>query len=120
MAVAVGSIDTRILIAVGSAEPVEVGTLTVKLDAKLAADGTSAVLDARRWRRGMAVAFVRMAWATLTMHNERHRTTDPACTRHRVPPTWWGRQRYDRGRGRSCAPCMADRAAPAPEARGRR
>ena len=40
----------------------------------------------------------------------RHRRTDPACTEHREPRTWWQRRRYDRARGHSCTYCMRQRA----------
>lgn len=36
----------------------------------------------------------------------RHRTTDPACTRHRRPRTVVGRWRYERNRGRACLVCF--------------
>ena len=36
----------------------------------------------------------------------KHRTTDPACSKHRPPRTQLGRRHHDRNRGRSCPTCM--------------
>lgn len=40
-----------------------------------------------------------------------HRTTDPACFRHREPRGRLGRWWFDRNRGRGCDPCMLARQA---------
>ena len=71
MAAIAGTIDTRILVAVGDAEPAEVGTLTTEL--RSTGHGAGVTLSARRWRRSMALAFLRMAWVTWSMRDERAR-----------------------------------------------
>lgn len=40
-----------------------------------------------------------------------HRTTDPACFRHREPSGRLGRWWFDHNRGRVCDPCMLARQA---------
>jgi hypothetical protein len=62
MAATVGTIRTRILLATAGAEPTEVGTVTTTL--RGTSGGVS--LSSRRWRRDLALAFFRMAWATWT------------------------------------------------------
>jgi hypothetical protein len=59
-----GTIDTRILIATGDAQPTDVGTVTTYLHAT--GNGSGVALSTRRWRRDLALAFLRMAWATWT------------------------------------------------------
>lgn len=69
MAAIAGSIDTRILIATGDAEPTEVGTVTTELHALKSGAGVE--LSSRRWRRDLALAFLRMAWATWMMRDHK-------------------------------------------------
>lgn len=38
-----------------------------------------------------------------------HVTTDPTCSKHEPPRTWWQRWRFDRARGRACPACVRDR-----------
>ncbi len=64
MAVVAGTIKTRIILATGDAEPTEVGAVTSELDAL--GDRAGVTLSTRRWRRDLALAFLRMAWATWT------------------------------------------------------
>ncbi|GGH34151.1 hypothetical protein [Microbacterium album] len=68
MAAIAGTLTTRILVATGDSEPTEVGTVTTDLHAT--GNGAGITLSARRWRRGLALAFLRMAWATWTMGRE--------------------------------------------------
>ncbi|WP_455904709.1 hypothetical protein [Microbacterium sp.] len=65
MAIAVGTLTTRVLIVVGDGEPVEVVTLPTKLTA--ARPGPGVVLNSRRWCLSLAFGFLRIAWATATM-----------------------------------------------------
>ncbi len=104
MAISPGTLDTRILLAIGDGRPVEVGTLTTRLAAGKEARGR-VVISMRRWRLGLTVAFLHAAWVTATAGEEKHRTTDPACTNHRAPHTPWQVHRYNRARGRSCPAC---------------
>lgn len=54
-----------------------------------------------------------------TWYRPRHRTTDPACRRHRPPRTRLGRWRFDRNRGRSwCGAGFVYLAATEPTAHG--
>lgn len=69
MAAIAGTIDTRILIATGDAEPTEVGTVATELRALVGRPGVA--LSVRRWRRDLAIAFLRMAWATWAMRDSR-------------------------------------------------
>ena len=64
MAAIAGTIKTRILLATGDSEPHEVGTVTTELHAL--GNGAGVTLGTRRWRRGLALAFLRMAWHTWT------------------------------------------------------
>lgn len=64
MAVTAGTLTTRILVATGDGKPTEVGTLTTQLRA--AGRGAGVVISTRRWRRDLALAFLRMAWHTWT------------------------------------------------------
>lgn len=65
MAVVAGTISTRVLLAVGDTEPVEVATI----DTDLHPGDTEheVMLTSRRWRLSLALGFLRMAWATATM-----------------------------------------------------
>ena len=65
MAVTAGTLTTRILVATGDGKPTEVGTLTTQLHAT--GRGAGVVISTRRWRRDLALAFLRMAWHTWTM-----------------------------------------------------
>ncbi|MFI8593742.1 hypothetical protein ACIGCK_04840 [Microbacterium sp. NPDC078428] len=69
MAAIAGTITTRVLLAVGDAEPTEIGSLTTNLHAT--GSGAGVALSARRWRRSLAIAFLRMAWATWTTRSTR-------------------------------------------------
>lgn len=64
MAITAGTLRTRVLIATGDSEPVEVGTIST--DMKLT-PGQGATLSPRRWRRTLAFGFIRIALVTLTM-----------------------------------------------------
>lgn len=64
MATIAGEMKTRILIAIGDAKPVEVGTMTTELHALGKRAGVT--LSTRRWRRDLTLAFLRMAWHTWT------------------------------------------------------
>ena len=64
MAVTAGTLTTRILVATGDGKPTEVGTLTTQLHAT--GRGAGVVISTRRWRRDLALAFLRMAWHTWT------------------------------------------------------
>jgi hypothetical protein len=64
MAAIVGTLDTRVLVAVGDGEPVEVGTLTTQMHGTGSRAGVT--LSTRKWRRDLAIAFIRMAWHTWT------------------------------------------------------
>jgi hypothetical protein len=68
MAAVMGTLDTRVLLAVGDGEPAEIGTLTTELHAT--GRGAGVVVSTRRWRRSLALAFLRMAWETLTMRDK--------------------------------------------------
>ena len=65
MAVTAGTLTTRILVATGDGKPTEVGTLTTQLRAT--DRGAGVTISTRRWRRDLALAFLRMAWHTWTM-----------------------------------------------------
>lgn len=67
MATVAGTIDTRILVATGDAEPTEIGTVSTEMHAL--GNGTGVAISTRRWRRDLALAFLRMAWATWTMRD---------------------------------------------------
>lgn len=64
MAAIAGTIKTRILLATGDSEAHEVGTVTTELHAM--GNGAGVTLSTRRWRRNLALAFLRMAWHTWT------------------------------------------------------
>ena len=36
-----------------------------------------------------------------------HTSTDPACSEHKPPRTWWQRRRFDRARGEVCPVCVS-------------
>lgn len=36
-----------------------------------------------------------------------HISTDPACSEHEPPRTWWQRLRFDRARGKACPVCAS-------------
>ena len=61
MAVARGSVTTRVLVAVGDTEPVELATLTTRL--RPSRRGHGVVLNLRR---GLVLGFLRLAWAAAT------------------------------------------------------
>lgn len=61
MAVVRGSLTTRVLVAVGDTEPVELATLTTRLRPSRRDPGV--VLNLRR---GLALGFLRLAWAAAT------------------------------------------------------
>lgn len=79
MAAVMGAIDTRVLLAIGDGEPAEVGTLTTELHAT--GRGAGVVVSTRRWRRSLALAFLRMAWTMWTMRDTDQPPPPPA------PPT---------------------------------
>ena len=64
MTVTAGTLTTRVLLAHGQSEPVEVGTITT--DLRATGGGAGVQLSARRYRRDLAVAFLHMAWHTWT------------------------------------------------------
>lgn len=61
MAVVRGSVTTRVLVAVGDTEPVELATLTTRLRPSRRGPGVVLYL-----RRGLALGFLRLAWAAAT------------------------------------------------------
>jgi hypothetical protein len=65
MPVVAGTLTTRVLIAVGDIEPVEVATIPTHLH--VGDNDPGVVLNSRRWRLSLALGFLRMAWATATM-----------------------------------------------------
>lgn len=68
MAVSAGTIDGRVLVAIGDAIPTEVATFTSDLTVTrhLTGHGATLKLDTRKWRRAVAIAFLRIAWHTWT------------------------------------------------------
>ena len=68
MAVSAGTIDGRVLVAIADAPPTEVATFTADLTATrhLTGHGATVELDTRKWRRAVAIAFLRIAWHTWT------------------------------------------------------
>lgn len=66
MAAIIGKIPTRVLVAFGDSDPVEVAQIEYKLSATREGDHVFAEVDERRWRRRMALGFLRIAWSTLT------------------------------------------------------
>ena len=64
MAVVAGTLTTRVLLAHGDSILVEVGTVTTDLLAVGRGEGVQ--LSMRRYRRDLALGFLRMAWATWT------------------------------------------------------
>ena len=61
-----GTLTTRILLAHGDGEPVEVGTVTTELHA--IGKNVGVQLSTRRYRRDLATVFLRMAWHTWRTH----------------------------------------------------
>ena len=68
MATTVGTVDAQVLVAVGSAAPTKVATITMDLAAtrRPTRTGATVELDTRRWQRSLAIAFLRIAWHTWT------------------------------------------------------
>ncbi len=54
-----GKLTTRVLLVHGNSTPTEVGTITTKLHA--ISNGAGVKLSTRRYRRDLALAFLRMA-----------------------------------------------------------
>lgn len=65
MPVSAGTMTTRVLLAVGDGEPVEVAAIPTKLATYR--PGPGVVLNSRRWRLSLALGFARIVWATATM-----------------------------------------------------
>ena len=64
MAAIAGTLTTRVLLAHGDSTPTEVGTITT--DLRATSTGAGVQISYRRYRRDIAIAFLRMAWATWT------------------------------------------------------
>lgn len=64
MAAIAGTLTTRVLIAIGDGEPAEVATVTTQMHATGSQAGVSLTMS--KYRRDLAIAFLRMAWHTWT------------------------------------------------------
>lgn len=75
MAVSAGTIDGRVLVAIGDATPTEVATFSADLTVTrhLAVHGATLERDTRKWRRNVAIAFLRIAWHTWTSRSSESR-----------------------------------------------
>lgn len=66
MAVHFGSVPTRIMLGIGDAEPGEVARIDFELTASTRNGKTVVQANSRRFRRRLALTFIRIAWLAWT------------------------------------------------------
>ncbi|MDI9889961.1 hypothetical protein [Microbacterium sp. IEGM 1404] len=70
MAVHFGNVPTRIMVGIGDAEPSEVARIDFELTASTRDGKTVVQGNSRRFRRRLALAFLRVAWMAWTARDD--------------------------------------------------